>query len=348
MSDIQQIKDKLLKYLESVSNTADLNNLKSDFLGKKGVVSLMMRDMKSLSIEEKKEIGKTTNELKQFILDKLDNKRKVIEEEELKKRLESEYLDITLPCRDEEKGQIHPVSQVANEMYEIFSKMGFEISTGPELEDDYHCFNALNIPEAHPARQMQDTFYMPDKESGEKMVLRTHTSSVQIRYMENNKPPFKIVAPGRVYRCDYDATHTPMFHQIECLYIDKGINMGHLKGCLLEFFKRFFNKDDLKLNFRPSHFPFTEPSAEVDISYLKKDGQIVIGDGDKWLEVLGCGMVHPNVLKNVGLDPDEYQGFAFGMGVERMAMLKYGISDLRKMFDGDIRFLKHYGFKFFE
>lgn len=346
--DIEKIKSDLVDKLKSVSNILDLNNIKSEFLGKKGAISEMMKGMRDLSIEEKKIFGKTANELKKFISEKLEEKKDNIESEELKKKLESEYLDITLPVRDGESGKIHPVSKVAHEMYEILSDMGFDIATGPQLEDDFHCFSALNIPADHPARQMQDTFYMPDKENGEKMVLRTHTSSVQIRYMENNKPPFKFMSPGRVYRYDYDATHTPMFHQMEALYIDKNINMGHLKGCLLEFFKRFFNNDELKINLRPSHFPFTEPSAEVDVSYFKKDGQIVIGNGDKWLEVLGCGMVHPNVLKSVGVDPEEYQGFAFGMGIERMGMLKYGINDLRKMFDGDMRFLKHYGFKFFE
>lgn len=346
--NIEKIKSELLSKLEGVKNITDLNNVKSEFLGKKGAISKMMKDMKNLSIEEKKELGKTANELKSFISDKLEEKRNNIEAEELRKRLESEYLDITLPVRDGDGGKLHPISKVAHEMFEIFADMGFDIATGPQLEDDFHCFGALNIPADHPARQMQDTFYMPDKENGEKMVLRTHTSSVQIRHMENSESPFKIIAPGRVYRYDYDATHTPMFHQMEGLYIDKNINMGHLKGCLLEFFKRFFSNDELKINLRPSHFPFTEPSAEVDVSYFKKDGQIVIGNGDKWLEVLGCGMVHPNVLKSVGVDPDEYQGFAFGMGIERMAMLKYGINDLRKMFDGDIRFLKHYGFKFFE
>lgn len=346
--NLEEIKNELIEKIEEVSDILSLNNVKSEFLGKKGVVSEMMKDMKNLSSEEKREHGKLVNNLKTYIITKIEEKRELIEREELRKRIDSEAIDISLPVRDGEGGKVHPITKTLNEMFEILSEMGFDMATGPELEDDFHCFSSLNMPEAHPARQMQDTFYMPDKENGEKMVLRTHTSSVQIRYMENNKPPFKIIAPGRVYRYDYDATHTPMFHQIECLYVDKNINMGHLKGCLLEFFQKFFKSDDLKIKLRPSHFPFTEPSAEVDISYIKKEGQITIGNEDKWLEVLGSGMVHPNVLRNVGLDPNEYQGFAFGMGIERMAMLKYGISDLRKMFDGDIRFLKHYGFSFFE
>jgi phenylalanyl-tRNA synthetase alpha chain len=264
-----------------------------------------------------------------------------IEKKEINKKLEKEKIDITLPERPFVQGKIHPVSQVIDEISSIFSEIGFSVEEGPDVENEYNNFTALNTPDNHPARDMHDTFYLDDTKE---LLLRTHTSPVQIRTMLNDKPPFKIIAPGRTYRSDSDQTHTPMFHQVEGLHIDKNINMGHLKGCLNYFIKEFFEVDKIKMRFRPSHFPFTEPSAEVDIGYEIKDGKIVIGEGDKWLEVLGCGMVHPNVLKNVKVNPDEFQGYAFGIGIDRLAMLKYGINDLRAFFDCDYRWLNHFGF----
>ena len=262
---------------------------------------------------------------------------------ELNARLASEKIDVTLPARPSVQGKIHPVTQVIEEITAIFADMGFAVAEGPDIETDDYNFDKLNIPESHPARRMHDTFYLQGNGDG-KALLRTHTSPVQIRTMQGGKPPFRFIAPGSTYRCDSDLTHTPMFHQIEGFVIDKGINMGHLKGCLIEFLKAFFELDEVPVRFRPSFFPFTEPSAEVDIGCKRSRDELKIGAGDDWLEVLGCGMVHPNVLKNCNLDPNEWQGFAFGMGVERLAMLKYGIPDLRTFFDSDTRWLSHYGF----
>jgi phenylalanyl-tRNA synthetase alpha chain len=253
---------------------------------------------------------------------------------------------MTLPADVASPGTVHPVSQVMDELAEIFADLGFAVATGPEIEDDWHNFTALNIPETHPARAMHDTFYFPEAEGGDgKMLLRTHTSPVQIRTMLTQKPPIRIIAPGRVYRADSDATHTPMFHQIEGLVIDKGIHLGHLRWTLETFLKAYFERDDIVLRLRPSFFPFTEPSVEVDVGYSIEKGRRVIGGAEGWMEVLGSGMVHPKVIAACGLDPDEYQGFAFGTGVDRLAMLKYGMDDLRAFFDGDLRWLKHYGFR---
>ncbi|MEC9236724.1 MAG: phenylalanine--tRNA ligase subunit alpha, partial [Pseudomonadota bacterium] len=278
----------------------------------------------------------------------LEERTKRLKDEALKLRLESERADITLSTRPERQGHIHPITQTMDEIAAIFAEMGFTLEEGPDIEDDFHNFTALNFPPGHPAREMHDTFYLPDDPEAEgeeaKKLLRTHTSTVQIRAMLNKKPPLKVLAMGRTYRSDYDITHTPMFHQCEGLVIDKNTHMGHLKGCLLEFAKKFFEVDELPMQFRPSFFPFTEPSAEVDIGCSRKDGGLTIGAGDSWLEVLGCGMVHPNVIKNCGLDPEEYQGFAFGLGIERLAMLKFGIPDLRTFFEGDVRWIDHYGF----
>lgn len=251
---------------------------------------------------------------------------------------------MTLPVAPEAKGSIHPVSQVMDEIIAIFSAMGFSVAEGPDIEDDFHNFTALNFPADHPAREMHDTFFFEPNEDGSRMLLRTHTSPVQIRTMMTEKPPIRIVIPGRTFRCDSDQTHTPMFHQVEGLVIDKETHMGHLKGTLEAFAKAYFEVDSVKTRFRPHFFPFTEPSAEMDIGYERVGNEIRIGQGEKWMEILGCGMVHPNVLKNCGLDPDEYQGFAFGMGVDRLAMLKYGIPDLRDFFAADARWLEHYGF----
>ena len=255
--------------------------------------------------------------------------------------MKNEKVDVTLPIRPYQQGKIHPVSQVIDEISSIFSEIGFTVAEGPDVETEYNNFTALNTPEDHPARDMHDTFYL---EKNKKLLLRTHTSPVQIRAMLNGKPPFKIIVPGRTYRCDSDQTHAPMFHQLEGLHIDKNITMGHLKGCLDYFIKEFFEVKNVQMRFRPSHFPFTEPSAEVDIGYRIENEKIVIGEGDKWLEILGCGMVHPNVLKNAKVDPKKYQGFAFGMGIDRLAMLKYGINDLRAFFETDYRWLSHFGF----
>lgn len=345
MSDLQSIKNEAIKAIDGAQNLDVLEALRVNYLGKKGTLTEQMKTLGSLAPEERKEFGAAVNQVKNSITQALDEKKQQLEQIHLQKRLAEEGVDVTLPTRPTQQGRIHPISQVMQECVAIFAAQGFAVADGPEIEDDFHNFTALNIPENHPARQMQDTFYLNANDNdGNPLVLRTHTSSVQIRAMQEGKPPFKIIAPGRVYRSDYDMTHTPMFHQIEGLYIDKDIHMGHLKGCLHQFLKAFFETDEVPLRFRPSFFPFTEPSAEVDIGCARKDGEVKIGEGDDWMEILGCGMVHPNVLKNVGVDPDEYQGFAFGVGLERLAMLKYGAPDLRNFFDSDIRWLKHYGF----
>ena len=281
------------------------------------------------------------NSIKNELQDKINSKLQEIETKEINSKLENEKVDVTLPEREFSRGKIHPVSQVIDEISSIFSEIGFSVEEGPDIENEHYNFTALNTPDNHPARDMHDTFYL---DNNKELLLRTHTSPVQVRTMLNGKPPFKIIAPGRTYRSDSDQTHSPMFHQVEGLHIDKDINMGHLKGCLNYFIKSFFEVDKIKMRFRPSHFPFTEPSAEVDIGYEIKDGKIVIGEGDKWLEILGCGMVHPNVLKNVKVNPDKYQGYAFGIGIDRLGMLKYGINDLRAFFETDYRWLNHFGF----
>jgi phenylalanyl-tRNA synthetase alpha chain len=285
------------------------------------------------------------NLLKDRVNDALAARRVALEEAALDLRLSAERLDVTLPARPESEGRIHPVSQVIDEITEIFAAMGFTVAEGPDIEDDFHNFTALNLPPEHPARQMHDTFYLPERPDGSRMLLRTHTSPVQIRTMQAKPPPHRIIVPGRTYRIDSDQTHTPMFHQVEGLVIDRDIHMGHLKGVLEAFARAFFEVDSVKMRFRPSFFPFTEPSMEVDIQCRRDKGEIRFGEGDDWLEILGCGMVHPNVLRNCGLNPDEYQGFAWGMGIDRIAMLKYGMNDLRAFFEADARWLAHYGFR---
>lgn len=344
MTDISRLETEALAAIEKAASLEEIEQVRIAQLGKKGVISEQLQSLGKLPAEERKEFGASINKIKNSITEKLEAKKLLLEEAELENKLAEESVDVTLPVRPEKEGKIHPISKVIEECIEIFAAQGFKVEEGPEIEDDFHNFSALNIPPNHPARQMQDTFYLPSNDNGQPLVLRTHTSSVQIRTMQNGKPPFKFIAPGRVYRSDYDMTHTPMFHQIEGLYIDKNINMGHLKGCLHEFLKAFFELDEVPLRFRPSFFPFTEPSAEVDIGCERGNGELKIGAGKDWLEILGCGMVHPNVLKNVGIDPEEYQGFAFGLGIERLAMLKYGAPDLRNFFDSDIRWLEHYGF----
>jgi phenylalanyl-tRNA synthetase alpha chain len=357
MTDIAALKKEIETQIQAANDLKALDDLRVSALGKKGKVTGLMSTLGQMDPEERKTKGQELNALKNDIAEKIAQAEAVLRKQELDKRLATETIDITLPVRPARKGAIHPISQTMDELVTIFGAMGFQVAEGPDIEDDWHNFTALNFPPGHPAREMQDTFFLPDdpSEKGEraKKVLRTHTSPVQIRHMTNNKPPFKIVCFGRTYRSDYDMTHTPMFHQMECLYIDKDVNMGHLKGCLTDFVQAFFGIDDLPVRFRPSFFPFTEPSAEVDIGYFKKGDGIQLGkaakpEDQKWLEILGSGMVHPNVLKNCGVDPNVYQGFAFGMGLERATMLKYGIPDLRTFFESDTRWLEHYGFTPFD
>ena len=341
MSELDKIKKNFVDKLNKIKTKEDLQNLKSEFLGKNGFVTNEFKKMSQLNLDQKKEFSIQLNEIKNSINDNLLNKLKEIEKDEINKKLSDEKIDITLPIRSQQEGKIHPVSQVIDEISSIFSEIGYSVAEGPDVETEHNNFTALNTPEDHPARDMHDTFYL---EKNKRILLRTHTSPVQIRTMQKGKPPFKIIAPGRTYRCDSDQTHAPMFHQLEGLHVDKEITMAHLKGCLNYFIKEFFEIKNIKMRFRPSHFPFTEPSAEVDIGYRIENDKIFIGEGDKWLEILGCGMVHPNVLKNSNIDANKYQGFAFGMGIDRLAMLKYGINDLRSFFETDFRWLNHFGF----
>ena len=341
MSDLKKIKDEFLTKLSGKLNLSEINEIKSNLFGKNGLISLQFKKIGSIAESERKKFASDLNVIKDELQNLIDNKINEIQISEINEKLEKEKIDITLPERTFKRGKIHPVSQTIDEISSIFSEIGFSVEEGPDVENEYNNFTALNTPDNHPARDMHDTFYLDEKKE---KLLRTHTSPVQIRTMLKSKPPFKIIAPGRTYRSDSDQTHSPMFHQVEGLHIDKDINMGHLKGCLNYFIKEFFEVDKIRMRFRPSHFPFTEPSAEVDIGYEIKDGKIIIGEGDQWLEILGCGMVHPNVLKNVKVDPTKFQGYAFGIGIDRLAMLKYGINDLRAFFDCDYRWLNHFGF----
>ncbi|HLN25415.1 MAG TPA: phenylalanine--tRNA ligase subunit alpha [Patescibacteria group bacterium] len=335
--------DFLLK-LDGISSLDELENARIAILGKKGALSACMALLGKLDPDARKAEGARLNAIKETVVSILERRKAALESAVLDERLARERIDVTLPVRPEVQGRIHPISQTMDEIIAIFGQMGFAVAEGPDIEDDFHNFTALNFPPEHPARLMHDTFFLPEAEDGTRQVLRTHTSPVQVRTMLSQTPPIRVIIPGRTYRCDSDMTHTPMFHQVEGLVIDKTTNMGHLKGCLIEFVKTYFEVDDVPVRFRPSFFPFTEPSAEVDIGCSRAGGELKIGAGADWLEILGCGMVHPNVLRNCGIDPDEYQGFAFGMGIERIAMLKYGIPDLRTFFDSDLRWLKHYGF----
>lgn len=347
METPDQLRDALLKDVEAANSTDALEELRISALGKKGRITELMKELGQMAPEERKAAGQALNILKGEVSSAIDTKKVAMADADLDKRLMSEQIDVTLPAAYEETGYVHPISQTIDEIVSIFGEMGFAVAEGPDIEDDWHNFTALNIPLDHPARQEHDTFYMPG-EDGARKVLRTHTSPVQIRTMTDQEPPIRIIVPGRTYRSDYDATHSPMFHQVEGLVIDKISHMGHLKGCLIEFCRAFFDVDDLPVRFRPSYFPFTEPSAEVDIGCTREGGEFKIGHGDDWLEILGSGMVNPNVLSNCGIDPNEYQGFAFGLGVERVAMLKYGIPDLRTFFESDLRWLRHYGFRSLE
>ena len=341
MSDLKKIKEEFLLKLKKKLDISEINEIKLNLFGKNGLVSSQFKRIGSIAETERKKFASELNIIKDELQDIINLKINEVENTEINKKLEKEKVDITLPERSFVRGKIQPVSQTIDEISSIFSEIGFSVKEGPDVENEYNNFTALNTPENHPARDMHDTFYLDEEKQN---LLRTHTSPVQIRTMLKDKPPFKIIAPGRTYRSDSDQTHAPMFHQVEGLHIDKDINMGHLKGCLNYFIKEFFEVDKIKMRFRPSHFPFTEPSAEVDIGYKMKDGKIVIGEGDQWLEILGCGMVHPNVLKNVKVDPSKFQGYAFGIGIDRLAMLKYGINDLRSFFDCDYRWLNHFGF----
>ena len=339
-NDLAQLEAELLAHIAGAADLAAIEQVRIAALGKKGRVAELMSRLGSLPAEERKTFGQSVNALKSRVAEALEARKADLDKAALSARLAAETADVTLPVRTGPvaEGRIHPVAQVLEECVEIFADMGFRVAEGPDIETDDYNFNKLNIPADHPARQMHDTFYLPEKADGTRLLLRTHTSPVQIRAMLAGKPPIRIIAPGRVYRCDSDQTHTPMFHQIEGLVIDETTHMGHLKWTLEEFFKAFFEVSEVKTRLRASHFPFTEPSAELDL------GAEAIGKPGQWLEVLGCGMVHPNVLANCGVDPEKYQGFAFGMGLDRLAMLKYGIPDLRDMFSADLRWLRHYGF----
>lgn len=353
MTDIKDLKTEISSEIQAANDLKALDDVRVTVLGKKGRITALMKTLGQMDAEERKTKGQELNALKDEIADLIKTQETALKRQEMDARLQNETIDITLSTRPQKTGHIHPISQTIEELTIIFANMGFEVAEGPDIEDDYYNFTALNFPPGHPAREMQDTFFLPDdpEEQGEhvKKLLRTHTSSVQIRHMKNNEPPHKIICFGRTYRSDYDMTHTPMFHQMEALVVDKSTHMGHLKGCLQDFLSAFFEVENLPVQFRPSFFPFVEPGAEIDIACTRKDGGLKIGvnkDGsaDGWMEIGGSGMVHPNVLKNCGLDPEEYQGFAFGMGIERMAMLKYGIPDLRTFFESDVRWLEHYGF----
>ncbi len=358
MTDLTHIKDDALARIEGAGDAQALEALRVEFLGKQGSISALLKTLGKMTPEERQSEGPKIHGARQAVQDALDARKGDIEAAELDRRLASETLDLTLPAPETPCGSVHPVSQVMDELAEIFADLGFSVATGPEIEDDWHNFTALNMAETHPARAMHDTFYFPDVDTeGRRMLLRTHTSPVQIRSMVKQGAPIRIIAPGRVYRSDSDATHTPMFHQVEGLVIDRDIHLGHLKWTLETFLKAFFERDDIVLRLRPSYFPFTEPSVEVDVGWKDENGpngsrRVLGGDGDApghgWMELLGSGMVNRRVIEFAGLDPDQWQGFAFGVGVDRLAMLKYGMDDLRAFFDGDGRWLSHYGFSPFD
>jgi phenylalanyl-tRNA synthetase alpha chain len=344
MDDPQQLQQAGLGEIAAAVSPEALEDVRVRYLGRQGLVTGLMRGLGALPAEERRAAGARFNTLKDTIAEAVEARADALNRAALAGRLAAERADATLPAMPAAQGRIHPISQTVDEIIAIFGEMGFVVAEGPHIEDDFYNFTALNIPPEHPARQEHDTFYLPERTDGSRLVLRTHTSPVQVRTMLKQKPPIRIIVPGRTFRCDHDATHSPMFHQVEGLVIDRTSHMGHLKGCLIEFCRAFFDVDDLPVRFRPSYFPFTEPSAEVDIGCSREGGELKIGAGGDWLEILGSGMVHPQVLRNCGIDPDEYQGFAFGMGIERVAMLKYGIPDLRTMYDSDLRWLRHYGF----
>ena len=362
MADLEELKSSALERIGAAEDLAALEALRVEYLGKQGSISMLLKTLGKMTPEERQSEGPKIHALRQGVQDALAGAKEALEAAALEAKLASETLDLTLPAPKASQGSVHPVSQVMDELAEIFADLGFSVATGPEIEDDWYNFTALNMPESHPARAMHDTFYFPDKapqqdaqliQQGDRMVLRTHTSPVQVRTMMAQGGPVRIIAPGRVYRSDSDATHTPMFHQVEGLVIDRDIHLGHLKWTLETFLKAFFEREDIVLRLRPSYFPFTEPSVEVDVGFAIENGKRVLGgSGDEpghgWMELLGSGMVNRKVIEMSGLDPDEWQGFAFGVGVDRLAMLKYGMDDLRAFFDGDIRWLQHYGFSSFD
>jgi phenylalanyl-tRNA synthetase alpha chain len=341
---LEALEADLAATIAAASTEAALEDVRVAALGKKGAITERLKTLGSLSPDERKAAGAAINAVKDRITAALEAKKGELEARALDARLATEKVDITLPAAPAAKGKVHPITQVTEEIVAIFAAMGFDLAEGPDIEDDFHNFTALNFPLDHPARDIHDTFFLRAKADGSRMLLRTHTSPVQIRTMMSRKPPIRIIIPGRTFRYESDRTHTPMFHQVEGLVIDRETHMGHLKGTLEAFVKAFYEVDAVKTRFRPHFFPFTEPSAEMDVGYSRVGNEIRIGTGDKWMEILGCGMVHPNVLRNCGLDPDEFQGFAFGMAVDRQAMLKYGIPDLRDFFAADARWLEHYGF----
>lgn len=347
MTDIAELETSIRANIEQAADEAALEAVRVASLGKKGSISDVMKTLGKMSDEERKVQGPALNALKAAVTEAINARKDVLKRAAMEVRMASEKTDVTLPVRQSpsEAGRIHPISQVMDEITAIFADMGFSVAEGPEIETDYYNFTALNFPEGHPAREMHDTFFMQEDEKGERKVLRTHTSPVQIRTMENQEPPIRIIIPGKTYRCDADATHSPMFHQLEGLVVDKNSNIANLKWVLEEFCKSFFEVDNVNMRFRPSFFPFTEPSLEVDIQCDRSGNEVKFGEGTDWMEILGCGMVHPNVLRAGGLDPDVYQGFAWGIGIDRIAMLKYGMPDLRAFFDADVRWMKHYGFR---
>jgi len=354
MDDYATLESEARELIGAAADLAALEALRVRYLGKQGSVSTLLKTLGSMAPDERQAKAPKVQALREAVAGALAGRKAAMEAAELEARLAGETLDLTLPAPEKPRGSVHPVSQVMDELAEIFADMGFAVATGPEIEDDWHNFTALNMPESHPARAMHDTFYFPDTgTAGGRMLLRTHTSPVQVRTMVSQGAPTRIIAPGRVYRSDSDATHTPMFHQVEGLVIDRGIHLGHLKWTLETFLKAFFEREDIVLRLRPSYFPFTEPSVEVDVGFALESGRRVLGGsgdapGHGWMELLGSGMVNRRVIEMSGLDPDEWQGFAFGVGVDRLAMLKYGMDDLRAFFDGDVRWLRHYGFSPFD
>jgi phenylalanyl-tRNA synthetase alpha chain len=347
MADLVKLENEIVADIATAADDAALEALRVATLGKSGTITALLKTLGTLPPEQRKSEGALINGMRDRISAALMARRETFKAAALEARLNTESVDVTLPVREApaEIGRIHPITQVIDELTAIFADMGFAVAEGPDIETDDYNFTKLNFPEEHPARAMHDTFFLNPKTDGTRLLLRTHTSPVQVRTMLTQKPPIRVIIPGRTYRCDSDQTHTPMFHQVEGLVIDKGSHLGHMKWILEEFFKAFFEVDRVGMRFRPSFFPFTEPSLEVDIQYRRDKGEIRFGEGEDWMEILGCGMVHPNVLRNCGLDPDEYQGFAWGLGIDRIAMLKYGMPDLRAFFEADVRWLAHYGYR---
>ena len=350
-AEAEKLKNEIIAAIDAAQDTRALEDVRVAALGKKGSVSALLKTLGGMSNDERQVNGPLFNSLRDEITDAIQAKKAALDSATLNARLSEETLDMTLPVAPDAQfqGRIHPVSQAMEEINAIFADMGFDVATGPDIESQFYNFTALNIPDAHPARQMHDTFYMQAEEDGEALLLRTHTSPVQVRTMQDGQkdksgPPFRFIAPGRTYRCDSDQTHTPMFHQVEGLVVDETTHMGHLKHTLEAFLAAFFEVENIAIRFRPSYFPFTEPSMEIDMQCYRDGDKLVVGEGNDWMEIGGSGMVNPHVLRHAGIDAEKYQGFAFGMGIDRLAMLKYGAPDLRSFFEADLRWLKHYGF----